>query len=107
LVNRAAQALTWFPDPELAMTYVEALVTTHKQEFAPGPGMQVGFGDGGGGMQAGGKKQVKIDHLNNPAVLSLLQLVEPEADFGYDERAWQSYLASRRSAYSGDLRRDP
>ena len=35
--------------------------------------MNVGFGNGGGGMQAGGKKQVKIDYLKNPAVLALIR----------------------------------
>ncbi len=106
LLNRAARALTWFPDPELALTYVEALVTTHKTEFAPGPGMQVGFGDGGGGLQMGGKKQVQVETLRNPAVLTLLKSVEPDVDFGYDEKAWQNYFANKRTSFSGDLRRD-
>ena len=107
LVNRAARALTWFPDPELVLTYIDALVTKHKTELAPGPGMQVGFGDGGGGMQMGGKKQVKVDQLQNPAVLTLVKSVVSEVDYGYDEKAWRNYIATQRTAFSGDLRRDP
>jgi hypothetical protein len=107
LVNRAARALSWFPDRELALTYVDALVTTHKKEFAPDPGMSLGFGNGGSGMQMGGKKKVKTDQRNNPAVLSLVKSIEPDADYGYDEQAWRRYFASQRSAFSGDLRRDP
>lgn len=107
-VNRAAQALSWFPDPELALTYVEALVTTHKQQLAPGPGMSVGFGDnGGGGLSTGGKPKVIVEKRTNPGVLSLLKVIEPDVDFGYDEQAWLNYFARTRSTFSGDLRRDP
>ncbi len=107
LVNRAARALTWFPDRELVLTYIDALVTTHKTELAPGPGMQVGFGSGGGGMQMGGKKQVQVDQVKNPAALTLVKSVVPDVDYGYDEQAWKNYIASLRTAFSGDLRRDP
>jgi hypothetical protein len=107
LVNRAARALSWFPDPELALTYVDALVTTHQKESAPGPGMQVGFGTGGGGMQMGGKKTVERQSLTNPAVLSLVKTIEPEVDYGYDEAAWRRHFANKKTQFSGDLRRDP
>ncbi len=109
LVNRAARALSWFPDPELAMTYVDALVTTHKHEVAPaGPGMQAAFSnDGGGGLSTGGKPTVVTQKLTNPSVLALLTTIEPEAGFGYDEQAWRQYFANQRTAFSGDLRRDP
>lgn len=107
LVNRAARALTWFPDPELALTYVESLVTTHKKVSAPGPGMQAGFSnDGGGGMSTGGKPTTKTDHLPNPSVLTLVKTIEPNADYGYDEEAWQRHFAGKRTVFSGDLRRD-
>ena len=106
LVNRAARALSRFPDPELVLTYVEALVTTHKQQLAPGPGMSVGFGDNGGGLSTGGQAKVISETRNNPAVLALVKIVETEADHGYDEQAWLSYFAQKRAAFSGDLRRD-
>lgn len=108
LVNRAARALTWFPDPELALTYVDALVTKHSKQIGGGPGMQAGFDDqGGGGMAMGGKPKVIKIPRTNPAVYTLVKMVEPNADFGYDEKAWQSHFANLKNAYSGDLRRDP
>ncbi|MDB4633788.1 HEAT repeat domain-containing protein [Rubripirellula sp.] len=106
LVNRAAFALSWFPDPELAMNYVDALVTTHETEQAPNSGINAGFGDGGGGLQTGGKKKVYVQTRKNPAVLALLQAIEPEVDYGYDEQRWREHFANKRSSFNGDLRRD-
>ena len=107
LVNRAARALSWFPDPELALTYVDALVTEHKTVTAPGPGINTSFSaDGGGGLSTGGKPIEKIDLVRNPSVLSLLKSVEPDVDHGYDETAWRWHFANKRSSFSGDLRRD-
>ncbi len=115
LVNRAARALSWFPDPELALSYVDALVTKHKTEIGGGPGMQVGIGgrEGagvggvGGGMAMGGKKTVYIEHKQNPAVLGLLNTIEPDANYGYDEQSWRAHFAAKLTFYEGDLRRDP
>lgn len=108
LVNRAARALTWFPDPELALTYVDALVTKHTKQIAGGAGMQAGFNNqGGGGLAMGGKPKVISTPKTNPAVLTLVKLIEPNVDYGYDEKAWQLHFANQRNAYSGDLRRDP
>ena len=106
LVNRAARALIWFPDPELALTYVDALVTSHKTEQAPSSAINAGFGDGGGGLQMGGQKKVYVQKRNNPAVLALLREIEPEVDYGYDAQAWREHFASKRASFSGDLRRD-
>lgn len=106
LVNRAARGLSWFPDPELALTYVDALITTHKTEQAPGAAINAGFGDGGGGMQMGGKKKVFVEQIRNPSVLSLIKVIEPDVDYGYDEQAWREYFAGKRTSFGGDLRRD-
>ncbi|MDB4679002.1 HEAT repeat domain-containing protein [Rhodopirellula sp.] len=106
-VNRAARCLTWFPETERAITYIKSLVTTHQQEVGATPGMQVGFGESGGGLQMGGKQTPRVERRTNPSVLTLVQSVIPEVDFGYDEKAWLNYIASQRSNYSGDLRRDP
>jgi hypothetical protein len=108
IINRAARALSWFPDPELAMTYVEALVSTHKREILPGAGTQAGFSnDGSGGFSTGGKKVVIETTKQNPAVLGLLNLIEPDVNYGYDEAAWRKFFADKLTAYEGDLRRDP
>ncbi|MGB7328576.1 MAG: HEAT repeat domain-containing protein [Rubripirellula sp.] len=107
-IHRAARALSWFPDPELAMTYVDALVTTVKTVGPPPPGMSLGFGDNGSnGMSTGGKAVEINDTQPNPAVLALLRTVEPDVDFGYNEQKWQMYLAAKKTKFSGDLRRDP
>ncbi len=98
LVNRAARALSWFPDPELALTYVDALVTTHTKQIAGGPGMQAGFDDqGGGGLAMGGKPKVIKTPRTNPAVYTLVKLIEPDVDHGYDEEAWQLHFANKRT----------
>ncbi len=113
IVNRAAHALSWFPDPELALTYVDALRTTHKQEILPGAAMQVGMGGqvggggGGGGLAMGGKKVVMVTEKQNPSVLGLLNTIEPDVNLGYDEQAWREYFAAKLTNYQGDLRRDP
>lgn len=108
LVNRAARALSWFPDPELALTYVDALVTEHQHMQAPGPGIQTGFTpDGGVGMAQGGKPKLVTQKMNNPAALALVKTIEPDTDYGYNEQAWNEHFARQRTAFSGDLRRDP
>lgn len=108
LVNRAARALSWFPDPEQAMTYVDALVTTTKTADAPGPAMQVGVGNNGvGGMSMGNRQTVRADTRTNPAVLTLVKEIEPSVDYGFDEAQWKAHFAAQKTAFSGDLRRDP
>lgn len=95
------------------MNYVNALVTTRKIVTPAGAGMNLGFGDGGGGgngiggMSTGSQATVQNDTRTNPAVLSLLRIIEPEVDFGYNETKWRDYFASKKTAYQGDLRRDP
>ena len=110
LINRAARALSFFPaDRELAMQYINALVTTHTQEIAPSGNMNATFGGGGGGMGglSSGSKAKKIsERKSNPSVLSLVKKTVPEVDFGYDEVKWRNYLANQKLSYSGDLRRD-
>jgi hypothetical protein len=108
VVNRAARALSWFPDRELALTYVDALVTTHTKEIPASGQTSAGFTpDGGGGMQMGSKKVTISRDFKNPSVLGLLNLIEPDAHYGYDESAWRHHFASQLTAYDGDLRRDP
>ncbi|EMI19210.1 secreted protein [Rhodopirellula maiorica SM1] len=107
-VLRAARALSYFPKPELAQTYIDALVTKHTKTSAAGPGMQVGSSSGGGGgLSMGGKPKVITRYLENPPVLTLLKMIEPNVDFGYDKLAWRKYFAAKLGRSSGDLRRDP
>lgn len=107
-IGRAARALSWFPDHELAEQYVRALRTTFTQKAAPGAKYNLGFGDNGGTSSFGGSKQKVISTTReNPAVLALVKQVIPEQDFGYDESQWLQFLADQKTKYSGDLRRDP
>lgn len=107
-INRAARALTWFPDPEMALTYVDALVTKHVYVGPPPAGMSTGFGDQGGtSMSQGGKPQRIERDLQNPAALTLVKTIEPNADYGYNEQRWRQHFANKRSKFTGDLRRDP
>lgn len=107
-VQRAARALSYFPDRELALTYVNALVTTHKKTLPAGPAYQLGFSpDRGQSFSTGGKPKVIQKSIENPPVLALLKTVEPNADYGYDEAAWRQHFANQLTSYNGDLRRDP
>ena len=108
-VNRAARALSFFPNPELALTMVNALVTEHKSSQAVGGGTQASFSpDGNGGaFTSGGKTVVVTQKLTNPAVLTVLKMIEPEVDYGFDELRWRNHFANKRAGFTGDLRRDP
>ncbi len=107
-VQKALRALSYFPERELANEYIDALVTKHKRELAPGPGIQFGAGDAGnGGLAMGGKKKVIVESFRNAGALTLLKMVEPGADYGYDQQAWREYFAAQLTAFAGDLRRDP
>lgn len=110
-VNQAAAALVLFPDPELDLTYTDALVTEHREVIAPGAGINTSFGgssagNGGGGLSTGGKAQVLVRNLQNPAVLNLLRTIAPNVNFGYDQQAWRDYFIGLRTASPGDLRAD-
>lgn len=107
IVNRAANALAYFPDPELALTLVDALVTEHKKEIPADQSTTVGFGGNGGGLSSGGKAKIVVTQLQNPPVLAVLRDIVPDADFGYDETQWRQYFARQLSSYQGDMRRDP
>ncbi|TWT82900.1 hypothetical protein CA13_43630 [Planctomycetes bacterium CA13] len=107
-VTRAARALRFFPDVELASVYIDALVTTHTKTIAPKAGLTPGFSDNGSSSFSTGGKPVKIKrNVENPGMLALLKTVEPDVDFGYDKQAWRRYFALKHGGYSGDLRRDP
>jgi hypothetical protein len=113
-VKDALTALEYFPNPELKWAYIDALVTQHKTESSSGGGgISAGFGgstSGGGGagsFSTGSKKVVIVEAMKNAAALSLLKIVEPGVDYGYDQQAWREHFARKLTSYNGDLRRDP
>ncbi len=108
IVKRAARALSYFPEPEIALSLVDALVTEHKTVIPASSATNAGFGgDGSSALSYGGKAQVRTDKIENPLVLSLLQQIEPNVNYGYNELRWRMHFANRLSSYSGDMRRDP
>jgi hypothetical protein len=107
IVKRAAEALSYFPDPELALPLVDALVTEHKTVIPADQSTNVGFSStGSGGMSAGGKAKMIVNRVQNPAVLTLLRDLEKDVNFGYDQLRWRHHFAAKLSGYQGDMRRD-
>jgi hypothetical protein len=107
-VRTALRALSFFPDRELAMTYIEALVTVHLENPTPGPGISAGIGNNGGsGLSMGGKNKPEPKQYRNSGALTLLKMVEPGVDYGFDQQAWREHFAAQLTTFAGDLRRDP
>ncbi|TWT74330.1 HEAT repeat domain-containing protein [Allorhodopirellula solitaria] len=107
-VEAAARALTFFPDPELAFNYVDALVTEKQSKIQVGSGgTQAGFGDNGvSGLSQGAQTFTRTTSVRHPAVLELLKTIAPGADYGYVEAAWRRHFAALRNPPRRDLRRD-
>jgi hypothetical protein len=108
-VDRAARALMFFPNPELAFTYVNALVTEQKSRTQVGSGgTDASFGNNGvSGLSQGAKIVELTTPVRHPDVLRLLQSIAPGENYGYDEAAWRNYFATLRNPPRSDLRRDP
>ncbi|MEM6776775.1 MAG: HEAT repeat domain-containing protein [Planctomycetota bacterium] len=109
VVKTAARALSYFPSEELAMKYVDALVTvqTTREQIGSG-GTDVGFtNNGSAGLSQGAKIVERKTPVQHPEILQILRTIEPDANFGYDESRWRRYFAAKRSPSVGDLRRDP
>lgn len=109
-VKAAAVALDAFPpNPEMAMAYVNALITVQKtREQIGSGGTQAGFaGDGGMAFGQGSKIVERTTPFQHPEVLSLIRKIAPDVNYGFDEKAWQLYFAGQRNPSIGDLRRDP
>ncbi len=106
-IRSGLRGLTYFPDPALAMTYVDALVTIKMEVKPPGPGVSAGFDNTGGGSFSTGSdtKPVPVPYKNTDA-LTLLKMVEPDVDYGFNQQAWREHFAQKLTAYRGDLRRD-
>lgn len=107
LVRRALRGLSYFPDRELWASYIDGLITKHKQKVAAGPAIQAGQVNGQGGLQMGRKQEPKPIEVRNAGALTLLKMIEPGVDYNYDEQAWREHFARQLTTYEGDLRRDP
>lgn len=106
-VRNAAVALSYFPDPELAVPLIDALVTEHKIVIPANERTSVGFNNaGGGGMSTGGKAQTIVRRIENLPVLTLLRQIEGDVNYGYDQIRWRQHMAAKLSGFQGDMRRD-
>lgn len=106
-VRNAAVALSYFPDPELVVQLIDALITEHKIVIPANERTSVGFNNlGGGGMSTGGKAQTIVRRIENLPVLTLLRQIEGDVNYGYDQIRWRQHIAARLSGYQGDMRRD-
>jgi hypothetical protein len=106
-VRSAAVALSYFPDPELALPLIDALVTEHKKVIPANERTNVSFNNaGGGGMSTGGKAQTIVMRVENLPVLTLLRQIEGDVNYGYDQVRWRQHIAAKLSGYQGDMRRD-
>ncbi|MCM2373838.1 HEAT repeat domain-containing protein [Aporhodopirellula aestuarii] len=108
-VKAAARALAYFPNPELAFAYTNALITEHKIKTQIGSGgTQAGFGNNGGaGLTQGAKIVEQTIPVRHPEVLQLVKMIAPKVDYGYNETEWRNYFAALRNPHRSDLRRDP
>lgn len=107
VIRRAAEALSFFPDPELALPLINALVTAHKTVIPADQSTSVAFNSaGGGGLTTGGQAITRVDRVENPSVLAALRGIEPDVNYGFNQRLWRQHIASKLSGYQGDMRRD-
>lgn len=109
VVRQAADALSYFPDPALAMPLVKALITEHKTVI-PGDDnrMSVSFGNvGGGGLTAGGSPtRTVVNRVENSSVLTALREIFPDANYGFNQVHWRQFLSEQFGSLEGDMRRD-
>jgi hypothetical protein len=117
-LNRAAHALGRLEDKSVISPLIDALVTTHhivipKQSDAytstfmkPAASASSPFGPTS--FSAGGETKVIPVTVTNQDVLQALINLSGGANFGFDERAWQYWLANEntRTAPQIDSRRD-
>ncbi len=117
-LNRAAHALGRLDDKSVMSPLIDALVTTHhivipKQSDAytssfmkPAASASSPFGPTT--FSAGGETKVIPVTVTNQDVLQALITLSGGANFGFDERAWQYWLANEnmRAAPQADSRRD-
>jgi hypothetical protein len=120
-VNRAAHALGRLGDPSCMVPLIDALFTTHYVVLQPKrKGRTTTFvrsADptsstpwGGIGFSSGTQPLVLGQTLRNEEVLQALILLSGGANFGFDQRAWNSWLANQnqhataiRVSHSADI----
>ncbi|MGB7344232.1 MAG: hypothetical protein WBD20_08455, partial [Pirellulaceae bacterium] len=71
------------------------------------PGISAGFGETGGSSFSTGSdnKPIPVAFKNTDAV-TLLKMIQPNVDYGFNQPAWREHFARQKTAYRGNLRRD-
>jgi hypothetical protein len=105
-VNRAANALGRLGDRQAIGPLITALVTTHRVVVSPGRGASeaitstfgrgtdaTGTAFGGTGFSTGGGPRAWNQTVTNQEVLAALSRLSGGTSFGFDQRAWRSWLA--------------
>ncbi|PHS15800.1 MAG: hypothetical protein COA78_04495 [Blastopirellula sp.] len=111
-VNRSAVVLGRLKPVAATVPLMDALVTSHKYQVTQGgiPGQtSAGFGnDGSGGMTFGTPKAKIITqaHQNDAVLSALLNVVESEVNFRFDESSWKLWHANKKVPLDVDLRRN-
>ncbi len=106
IVNRAAEALRVAGATGAVSPLIDALVTTHEFKQGRDTPQDTYSMDSRGGFQfGGGKAKTTKVNAKNPDVLSALVELTGQ-NFGFDEQAWNRWLATRAVAEPIDLRRD-
>jgi hypothetical protein len=111
VVNRAAAVLARLKDDEAVPALIEALVTKHKFILKPGGGAPGSInpifgGNGGGGLNMGGKAKIIRRDVQNPKVHAALMSLVGNVDFKYDKVAWKRWLANEQTPKNVNLRRE-
>ena len=111
-VNLAGIALREMKDQSSIGPLIDALVTTHKFQIAPGggegsisPTFGSGPGGGGGGLLVGGRPRIIYRSIANQAVLDALSAITGQ-NFSWDKSAWKAWLAAQKQPETLDARRN-
>jgi hypothetical protein len=106
LVLRGAIALDRMKDPAGTLPLINALITEHKQIVVQGGGIGTSFSpQAGGGLSAGGKREVKRIKLKNEPVLHALTALHPGVNFHYNQAAWKQWFMREKTPVPVNLRR--
>jgi hypothetical protein len=122
-LNRAAHALGRLEDDSVVSPLIDALITTHyvvipkrsdaytttfMKPAASGISGPAGSPLGGTSFSAGDQTKVIPRTVRNEEVLQALINLSGGVNFGFDVRAWKSWLANenQRAAPQADTRRD-
>jgi hypothetical protein len=106
MVNRAAVALARLRQPQATLPLIDALITEHKHLVGQSGGLRPMFSNqGGSGLSAGGKQEIKRIKQRNEPVLHALTALHVGVNFGFNQAAWKTWYISQKTPPPAHLRR--